>query len=234
MLVVFDLEGTLVNGELFPEVGRRLGNGDLLAKITSLAMNGSLEFEEAFFRRLKLIQGAPIDLVKEICLQLPLFSGAQETVKDLKDLNCQLAISTGSFDLLAKRVAAKLGIKHVLSNKFITERGTIVSVKNPVVTPEAKATYLMKLAKRYGTKLERCGAVGDGANDIPMMKAAGLSVGFNPKKAVEKIADVIVRGDDLRGIVPYIKNVQKRLEHLMGAQETDGNTIHVVSHIHAH
>lgn len=206
-MVIFDLEGTLVNGELFPEVGRRLGNGDLLDKITSLAMNGDLEFEEAFFRRLKLIQGAPIDLVKEVCLQLPLFSGAQETVNALKGLNCHLAISTGSFDLLAKRVAVELGIEHVLSNKFIIERRVIVSVKNPVVTPEVKATYLMKLAKKYNIKLERCVAVGDGANDIPMMKAAGLSVAFNPKKAVEEIADVIVRGDDLREIVPYIKNV---------------------------
>lgn len=208
--MIFDLEGTLVNAELFPEIGRRLGNGDLLAKITNLAMNGGLEFKEAIFRRLKLIQGTPLDLVKEVCLQLPLFSGAQETVNDLKGINCQLAISTGSFDLLAKRVAAELGIEQVLSNKFIIKGGVIVSVKNPVVTPEVKATYLMNLARRYDTKLERCIAVGDGANDIPMMKAAGLSVAFNPKKAVEEIADVIVRGDNLRKIVPYIKNVYEK------------------------
>lgn len=207
---MFDLEGTLVNAELFPEIGRRIGNGDLLARITNLAMSGGLEFKESFFRRLKLIQGTPLNLVKEVCLQLPLFSGAHETVHDLKGINCQLAISTGSFDLLAKRVAAELGIEHVLSNKFIIKGGEIVSVQNPVVTPEVKATYMMNLARRYNTKREQCIAVGDGANDIPMMKAAGMSVAFNPKKVVEEIADAIVRGNNLREIVPYIRNIYEK------------------------
>jgi phosphoserine phosphatase len=208
--VIFDLEGTLVNAELFPEIGKRLGDGDLLEKMTNLAMNGVLEFKEAFFRRLKLIQGTPLDLVKEVCFQLPLFSGAQETVNYLKGINCQLAISTGSFGLLAKRVAAELGIEHVLSNKFIIKGGKIVSVKNPVVTPEVKATYLKNLARRYDTKLERCIVIGDGANDIPMMKAAGLSVAFNPKKIVEEIADVVVRGANLKEIFPHIRNFYEK------------------------
>lgn len=205
LLVVFDLEGTLVNAELFPEVGRRLGNGDLLTEITNLAMNGDLKFEGAFFKRLNLIQGTSIGLIKDICLQLPLFSGVREAVDELKCLNCHLAIFTGSFDLLAKRVVAKLGIRHVLSNKFITERGVIVSARNPVVTPEVKANRLIKLARRLNITLDSCIAVGDGANDIPMMELAGLSIAFNAKKPVEEIADVVIKGEDLRKILPHIK-----------------------------
>ena len=104
-------------------------------------MDGHLKFEKAFFRRLKLIRGTSIDLIKEVELQLPLFLGVREVVQELRNLNCQLAIATGSFDVLADPVAAELGIENILSNKFRIVQGIIFSVQNPVVTPEAKAKY---------------------------------------------------------------------------------------------
>lgn len=204
MLVAFDLEGTLIDGEMFPELGKWFGNAILLNRITSQAMNGELVYEEALLRRLKIIQGLSIEKVRRVCLQLPLFKGAKETVKTLNELHCIPAIITGGFEIHANRVAGQLGIEYVYANKFIVKHGRVVSLRRPIVTPRFKANQLLKLARDLGIKRDNCVAVGDGANDIPMMERAGISIAFNAKECVREIADVVIKGDDLREILPYI------------------------------
>lgn len=214
LLVAFDLEGTLVDAELFPEVGNRFGNGALLDRVTQRAMNGELGYEESLFRRLRIVQGLPLREMKEVCLQMPLYKGAKETVEALKGLNCTPAILTGGFEILAKRVAVELGIEYVYANKFIVERGCVASLRRPIITPEFKAKQILKIAWNLEIGPDHCIAVGDGANDIPMMEVAGLSIGFNAKRCVREQADVVVMGDDLREILPYITSYKKKLEVL--------------------
>jgi len=214
LLVAFDLEGTLVDAEFFPEVGRRLGDGALLDSITRQAMNGELGFEEALLRRLKVIRGVPLEELREVCLRLPLFRGARETVRALRELRCTPAIITGGFDILADRVAAELGVEYVCANRFIVEHGRVVSVRRPIVTPEFKARRLLALARRLGVGPGCCVAVGDGANDIPMVEAAGLGIAFNAKRCVRERADVVIEGGDLREVLPYIIDFKEEVERL--------------------
>lgn len=208
LLIAFDLEGTLLDGELFPEIGRAL-NIEALNEITLQGMNGKLSFEESLFKRIKIIKGLHIEDIVEICWKLPLNRRAKETISELKGLGCIPTIITGGFDILAERAARELDIGIVYSNRFLLTNGMITSVKKPIVTPEMKAKYLIHLSKKLGFGLDRCIAVGDGANDIPMMKIAGLSIAFNAKDCVKAKAKIVVN-DDLNGIIPHVKQFIER------------------------
>ena len=203
MLIAFDLEGTLIDGELFPELGRRLGYDPALARITEMAMNGALDYEEAINQRAKIIDGVPFHLVSEVSGSLRLTTGTATTINAVKRIGLTPVIITGGFDILADRVARQLHIEYVYANSFDVVGGHVAGVKKPIVTPEAKAIYLEAFANRFGVNLESCIAVGDGANDIPMICAAGLGIAFNAKSIVREVADVSVEGD-LRRILPYV------------------------------
>lgn len=204
LLIAFDLEGTLLDGELFPEIGRVL-NIEALSEITLRGMEGELSFEDSLSKRISIIKGVPIEDVQEICRKIPLNIGAKETIKELKDLDYIPIIITGGFDILAERVARELDISIVFSNRFLLNKGKITSVKKPIITPELKAKYLTHLSKILGFSLDMCVAVGDGANDIPMMGIAGLSIAFHAKDCVKAKAKVVIDDYDLREIIPYIK-----------------------------
>ncbi|MGQ9679842.1 MAG: phosphoserine phosphatase SerB [Candidatus Bathyarchaeia archaeon] len=204
MLIVFDLEGTLLDAELFSELGRAF-NMDVLNEITLQGMRAEISFEKSLIKRINIIKEMPIEHIIQLCRKLPLIKGAKETIRELKSLGCIPAIITGGFDILAERVARELEIDIVFSNRFLLNKGKIASVKRPIITPELKARYLIQVSKTFGFGLDMCVAIGDGANDIPMMKIAGLSIAFNAKDCVKAKADVVVDMDDLRGILPYIR-----------------------------
>ena len=191
--------------ELFPEIGRHYGRGASLEEITDRGMNGELGFEESLLRRVGMVRGLPIEPIRKLCLRLPVNRGAEDAVSELKDLGCTPAIVSGGFDILADRVALQLGIDIVYSNKFVLEGGRIVDVQRPIVTPEFKADVFISLSKGLGLDPAGCVSVGDGANDIPMMEAAGLSVAFNAKDCVREKAKVVVESGPLRDIMPHVK-----------------------------
>jgi phosphoserine phosphatase len=168
-------------------------------------MNGELGFEESLLRRVGMVRGLPIEPIRRLCLRLPINRGAQDAISELKDLGCTPAIVSGGFDILADRVASEVGIDIVYSNRFVLEGGRIVDVQRPIVTPEFKADVFMSLSKNMGLDPIRCIVVGDGANDIPMMDVAGLSIAFNAKGCVREKAKVVVESGDLRDIMPHVK-----------------------------
>ncbi len=204
MLISFDLEGTLVSGELFPALGERLGCGRELGALTRAAMEGLLPFEEALRRRTSLIKGASIRPVREVADSLPLAQGAEETVEAAREMGYTPAIITGGFDLLANRVARELGVNYVLCNRFTVNNGIVDGVAPPMVTPQTKVDHMLGLCDALGVPPEGSVAVGDGANDIPMLRAAGLGIAFNAREVVRKAVDVSVDGPDLRNILPHI------------------------------
>lgn len=151
-----------------------------------------------------MIRGESIQRIREVADSLPLVPGATETLQTLKRMSLTPIILTGGFDLLALRVAAQLGIDHVRCNRFQEKDGRVIGVGRPIVTPQAKADHLKELAEILGTFPSHCVAVGDGANDIPMFQAAGMSIAFNASPKVKEAARVSVEGLDLTAILPYI------------------------------
>jgi len=204
LLIALDLEGTLLDGELFPEVGRRLGLGGELEAITRDAMNGDLPFEEALRRRVELIRGVSMSSVKSVADSIPLTRGAVEAVETLRHMGLTPAIVTGGFDFLANRAAERLQIDHVCANRLLEEDGRVAGLAEPVITPRRKAEHLKRLADELNTPLWRCVAVGDGANDIPMLCTAGLGVAFDAPYRVREAARASVGVKDLRAILPIV------------------------------
>jgi len=204
LLIALDLEGTLLDGEFFPEVGRRLCLGGELEVITRDAMNGDLPFEEALRRRVELIRGVSMSSIRSVADSIPLTSGAEDTVATLRHMGLTPAIVTGGFDFLAHRVAERLHIDLICANRFIEEDGRVAGLAEPVVTPRAKAEHLKRLADELNTPLWRCVAVGDGANDIPMLCAAGFGIAFDAPHRVREAARASVDVKDLRAILTLV------------------------------
>ncbi len=205
MIVAFDLEGTLVDAELFPALGEYAGNKPILDDITDKAMRGELDYRTSLEQRIEQIRGMNIKTVREVAESLSLSKGAEETVSTIKRISGTPIIVTGGFDVLAERVAYLLGIEYFCCNRFKTENGRITGVLEPVITGMGKAEKLLGLASWLGVNPRHCIAVGDGANDIEMMKATGLSIAYNGREKVRETATVSVNGKDLRLILPYIE-----------------------------
>ena len=193
-----------MDGELFPKVGERLGLGEELNAITRDAMNGDLPFEEALARRTELIRGVSVSSIRSIAGSISLTHGAEETVGTLRKMGLTNAIITGGFDLLAEPVAERLQIDHVYANHIAEDQGRVSGLRPPIVTPRAKAEHLKSLAAELGTPLTHTIAIGDGANDVPMLCTAGLGIAFGAPPRVREAARATVDGGDLRRILPVI------------------------------
>lgn len=205
MIVAFDLEGTLIDAELFPALGEKLGNKAMLDDITDRAMRGELDFASSLQQRVGLISGMSLKTAEAVAIGLSLSPGAEETVSKVKRMGGVPIIVTGGFDILAHRAAYLLGIEYVCCNRFKIEDGYITGVEAPIITGRGKAEKLLGLASWLGINPHRCVSVGDGANDIDMMRATGMSIAYNGREKVREAAKVSVEGGDLRRILPVIE-----------------------------
>jgi phosphoserine phosphatase len=213
LIVAFDLEGTLIDAELFPALGEKLGNRAQLDDITDRAMKGELDFASSLIQRVGLIRGMSLKTAETVAMGLSLSRGAEETVSGVKRMGGVPIIVTGGFDILAHRAAYLLGIEYVCCNRFKIENGSITGIEDPIITGKGKAEKLLGLTSWLGINPNHCVSVGDGANDIEMMKATGLSIAYNGREKVKKAAKVSVEGGDLRRILPLIEEFIKGDAH---------------------
>jgi phosphoserine phosphatase len=223
MIVAFDLEGTLVDGELFPAIGEELGIGRQLEALTAQAMDGRIDYASSVIRRVDLITGTSIDRIKEISRSIPLQRGAYETVGAVKSLGAHPVIVTGGFAELADRVAERLGIDYVACNRLIAEDGAVTGVQTPILTGEDKRDRLIALSKWLGVPLGRCAAIGDGSNDVLMLRAAGLGIGFGNRECIQGL-DYIVKTGNLADAIPLLRThltKQKWVESPVQTQVSD-------------
>jgi len=204
LLIAFDLEGTLIRGELLPEIGRRIGKPEL-ADITSMGMSGAMSYGESLRRRIAVIAGTGIGVASEASQSLPPINGATEAFREFRRKGWKTAIITGGFDVSAEPFAKAHRVDYVYSNRFKVEGGRIAGVEEPLVTPERKLEVFIGLARGLGLGPEECVAVGDGANDIPMIGAAGLGIALNAKPIVRKTAELSIDTNDLRTILPHLE-----------------------------
>ncbi len=204
-LVCFDMDSTLIETEVIDELAYRAGIGDLVAEITEATMRGELDFKQSFSRRLALLKGLDESVLAEIAAALPLTEGAQHLISTLKKLGYKTAILSGGFNYFGHYLQEKLGIDYVYANELEIVDGKVTGeVSGVVVDGQRKAELLKELAARENISLEQVIAVGDGANDLPMLSIAGLGIAFRAKPLVKASAKQSISNLGLDGILYLI------------------------------
>ena len=205
-LVVFDLDNVIIDGEAIDEIGKLANVEDDIAEITEKAMQGEIDFETSIKDRVQLLEGTSIEDIEKLADELPLMPGACKTINCLKEKDVDVAIISGSFDVVADKVKDKLGVDTVYTNSFTVEDGKLTGeVTGPLVSG-SKLDVLKDHVEEAGIALENVVAVGDGANDISMIESAGCGIAFNAKDSVKEIADVVVEEKDLCKVLCEILN----------------------------
>jgi phosphoserine phosphatase len=201
-LLVADLESTIIENEMLDEVAELLGIGPRVAEITRRAMNGEVDFVEALESRVALLGGFDCRVLDRAAARIRLTAGAPELVATMRRNGAATALVSGGLTVFAERVAQALGIDHVVANRLDVAGGRIAgTMPAPIVTDETKRRTLLALASRYRISPARALAIGDGANDLAMLAAAGLGVAFHAKPAVAAAARHRLDHADLAGLL---------------------------------
>ncbi len=209
-LVVFDMDSTLIRCEVIDELAKAAGVGVEVAAITEEAMQGRLDFKESFARRVALLKGLDAAVLERIADTLPLQHGAERLIRTLKSIGYKTAILSGGFQYFGDRLKSKLGIDHVYANELVIRDGKVTGeVGTDIVDGRRKAELLRTIAQSEGIRLEQVIAVGDGANDLPMLSIAGLGIAFHAKPVVKAQAGQAISHLGLDGIL-YLIGVRDR------------------------
>lgn len=209
-LFAFDMDSTLIQGEVIDELAKMAGVGEDVAKITEAAMRGELDFDQSFTRRVALLKGLGAERVQSLLDSIPLADGAERLIRTLRILGYKTAILSGGFNFFAQSLQQRLGIDYVYSNELEIVDGSVTGrVIPPIINGAKKAALLSEIAEREGISLDQVVAVGDGANDIPMLDLAGMGIAYRAKPLVRRSADQSISCLGLDGLL-YLIGVRDR------------------------
>ena len=209
-LVAFDMDSTLIRTEVIDELARLAGVGDRVAAITEAAMRGELDFQSSFRRRVAMLKGLPESALQQVVDQVPLMDGAERLVSTLKRLGYKTAILSGGFTFVGRELQRRLGIDYLHANELDIADGVVTGeVRTDVVDGAKKAYYLSAIAADEGLSMDQVVAVGDGANDLPMLRVAGLGIAFRAKPVVRQSARQSISTMGLDGVL-YLLGVRDR------------------------
>lgn len=192
-LVVMDMDSTLIQIECIDELARMHGVVEQVSAITARAMAGELDFEQSLRARVALLKGLSWERVVSLADRLPVTEGAKEMLAVLRRLGYRTAVISGGFTFAAERLRSELGLDYAHANELAVTDGVLTGeVQGPVVTARRKAELLEEIARREGIALDQTIAIGDGANDLPMLEKAGLGIAFHAKPKLKAAADTSV------------------------------------------
>jgi phosphoserine phosphatase len=201
-LVCFDMDSTLIQTEVIDELADRAGVGEQVRAITESAMNGELDFSESFKQRMALLEGLSEDVLKTVAENLPITQGAHRLMKALKYYGFKTAILSGGFTYFGKYLQKELGIDYVHANELEIIDGKLTGkYLGDIVDGPKKAEYLKAIAEKEGLHINQTIAVGDGANDLPMLNLAGLGIAFHAKATVKENASSSISSLGLDGVL---------------------------------
>jgi phosphoserine phosphatase len=188
-LIVFDMDSTLIQTEVIDELAELCGVGDEVKLITHRAMNGEIDFDESLKLRVSKLKGLEVKKMQEILDRLPLTPGVEDFLKTVKNLGYKVALISGGFTFFADALKAKLGLDYSFANELDIQDGKLTGlVKGTIVNANQKAMLVKLISQQENISLEQVVAIGDGANDLPMLATAGLGIAFHAKDVVRKEA----------------------------------------------
>lgn len=201
-MVVMDMDSTLIQIEIIDELARAHGVRDQVAAVTEQAMAGEMDYDESLRRRLALLEGLDISVLKRLSAELPLTEGAENLMRALKRLGYRTAVISGGFSIAAESLKAQLGIDYAYSNTLEVREGRLTGrVVGAIVNAKRKAELLDTIAQSEGILLDQVIAVGDGANDLLMLEKAGLGIAFRAKPKLRAAADTSISAGGLDSIL---------------------------------
>lgn len=212
-LVAFDMDSTLIEAEVIDELAKLAGVGEQVSAITERAMRGEIDFSESFRARVALLEGLEESALERVAGQLKITEGAEHLISTLRALGYKTAILSGGFTYFADHLQARLGIDYVYANELDVAAGAVTGkIVGTIVDGARKAELLRQLAEEEGIDLQQVIAVGDGANDLPMLSIAGLGIAFRAKPLVQKSAEQSISTLGLDAIL-YLLGISDRYQH---------------------
>jgi len=200
-----DMDSTLINEEGIDLLAAQAGVGEEVARLTSEAMAGELDFSSSLRQRVSLLKGHSSALLEGVTQSLSLTEGAPELISTLRSRGWRIGVVSGGFHEIIDPFLAPLGIDFIRANHFSIAEGVLTGeIIDPIIGPTEKALALEEFAYAHGIELSETVAVGDGANDRDMLRVAGLGIAFCAKEALKEVADVVVERRDLRILLDSI------------------------------
>lgn len=201
-LILMDMDSTAIQIECIDEIARLAGVGEQVSAVTAAAMQGKLEFADSLRNRVALLKGAPVSILDTVAANMPLMPGLTLLVDGAKAAGWKVAIASGGFTRFAGKLQQDLGLDHIEANEMGVEGETLSGlVHGRIVDSQVKAQTLQKLQADYGIAATQTVAIGDGANDLPMLKLAALGVAIHAKPIVREQAQVAIRQGDLETVL---------------------------------
>jgi len=212
-LIVFDVDGTLIDSEMIDELAKAAGAGAKVSAITSKAMNGEIGFKQALQERARLLKGLDVKVLETMAENLQITPGAEELINALKVLGFKIALISGGFTNFVERVKEKLGIDYAYANKLVIKDGKLSGeVEEPIIDAKRKAELIREIAEKENLLMEEIVAVGDGANDRFMLQNSGIGIALYPKSILQKMADGVLTKENLMGILYCLGAPEEKLK----------------------
>ena len=203
MLIIFDVEGVLLDAEYLPLLAKLVGKEKEIMDITVQGIRGEIPWEEGLFKRVDALRGIDYDKAMETALSMPIMKGAKEACQKLKRAGWRLLAVSGGFTIITDRLKDELALDHISSNELIFKDGKLSGVDINVNSDKANA--IAKVIRQWNEKKEDIVTVVDGANDLKLFDIAGLRVAFNAQEVVKEKADVVIDEKDLTLLLGVIE-----------------------------
>ena len=204
------MDSTLIQGEAIDALADVAGVGEQVAKITKAGMQGKMDFKESLVRRVALLKGVEEQVLSFVAQNFEFTEGAERVVRKLKQLGYKIGIISGGFEYFGMYIQKKLGLDYVFTNRLEIENGKLTGkLKGDIIDGQKKAEILRTIAQVENISLQQTIAVGDGANDLPMISIAGLGVAFHAKPIVKESAQRSISSVGLDGLL-YLMGISER------------------------